>query len=182
MKSKQILFFATANDIIEIVKALEEALDVKYYEMGLFDKKNSTCYNSVSEIPNFGISKYGDWNKDLRLIMLSKSTTLIVREIPQRKGGVKYAIDALENQSSICFQFGGIYENEVLIAGTCGTSFLNNFSETVFKEFSSKVKKSFTKIEDFYVGKEAEEKLRSGWRLVTNEKLSKEFDLKIKTK
>lgn len=179
MKSKQILFFATANDILGIIKSIEELFEVKYYEMGLFDINLPANYNSISEVPNIGNPKFGDWNKDVRLLMLPKNKTLNVRDVPQRKGGIKYAIDPLENQNSICFQLGGIYQDGILICGSCGTAFLNDFSESIFKEFSSKIKNKFKKIQDFYVGNEAQEKLISGWRLVTNDKLSKDFDLKI---
>ena len=64
-----------------------------------------------------------------------------------------------------------------MLGGSCGTSFLNDFSLQVFKDFSTRMIKSFKKIGTFYVGKEAEEKLEKGWRLVTNEKSPKEYDL-----
>lgn len=179
MKSKQILFFATAIDIQPIMESLESLYQVKYYEMGLFDIKPNSYYDSISEIPNFCIPEYSDWNRDLRVMMLPKSSLLRIREVPQRSGGLKYAIDPLENQVSICFQFGGTYQEGILLGGSCGTSFLNDFSIKIFKEFSLRLKKEFRKIGNFYVGKDAEEKLKSGWRLVTNEKISKDFDLKL---
>ncbi|HET9056085.1 MAG TPA: hypothetical protein VFN30_04480 [Chitinophagaceae bacterium] len=177
MKSKQILFFATAADIEPIVKSIETSFSIRYYEMGLFDTNSTGSYNSVFEIPNFGFPKVGDWNRDLRLMAIPKEMSLVIRDIPQKIGGIKYAIDSLENQTSICFQFGGIYQNGILLGGTCGTSFLNDFSSQVFKDFSSRVKKFFKKIGTFYVGEEAEKKLKEGWRLVTNEKSPREYDL-----
>lgn len=152
---------------------------MKYYEMGLFDTKNNVAYSSISEISNFGYPKVGDWNRDLRLMAIPYEMSLVTREVPQKVGGIKYAIDPLENQTSICFQYGGVYKDGILLAGSCGTSFLNDFSLQVFKEFSSKVKRNFKRIGDFYVGKEAEEKLKMGWRLVTNEKSPREYDLAL---
>lgn len=180
MKGKQILFFATIKDIEPIIRAIETIYEIKYYEMGLFDNKNDVFFNSVSDISNFGTPKYSDWNRDLRLMAIPRKVNIIVREVPQKKGGIKYAIDPLANQTSICFQFGGIYKEKILLGGSCGTIFLNDFSLNVFKDFSSKIKKAFKKIEGFYVGPYAEEKLKQGWRLVTNEKLSENFDLKLK--
>lgn len=179
MKSKQILFFATAIDIQSIVNLIESECQIKYYEMGLFDTKPESFYNSVSEISNFCIPKFGDWNKDLRLMGVPKHLSINIREVPQRNGGVKYAIDPLENSISICFQFGGIYEEGIILGGSCGTTFINEFSMQIFNKFSSKLKKEFKKIENFYVGNNAEKKLRQGWRLVTNEKLPKEYDLSM---
>jgi hypothetical protein len=179
MKSRQIFFFATMADIEPIVKSIETSFSIQYYEMGLFDTKTKDSYNSVYEISNFGFPKVGDWNKDLRLMAIPKIIPLVLRKVPQKAGGIKYAIDPLENQTSICFQFGGIYQDGILLGGSCGTSFLNDFSLEIFNDFSKKVKKSFKRIGTFYVGKEAEEKLRDGWRLVTNEKSPKEYDLAL---
>lgn len=177
MKSKQILFFATATDIEPIVKPIETSFSIKYYEIGLFDSISKGSYRSVSEISNFGFPKVGDWNRDLRLMAIPQAISLVIRKVPQKNGGIKYAVDTLENQTSICFQFGGIYKDGILLGGSCGTSFLNDFSLQVFKDFSTRMIKSFKKIGTFYVGKEAEEKLEKGWRLVTNEKSPKEYDL-----
>ena len=180
MKSKQILFFATALDIKPIIELIEEMFSIKYYSMGLFDVKSDKYYKSISEIPDFAKPKSGDWNRDLRLMAIPSNLSLVIRSVNQQKGGVKYAIDPSENQTSICFQFGGIYKDGVLLAGSCGTVFINDFSSQIFNEFSSKIKKYFKKIDKFYVGPEAEKKLKEGWRLVQNEGFSKEYDLKYK--
>ena len=179
MKSKQILFFTAKEDIEPIIKSIEATHQIVYYEMGMFESRHSISYNSISEIENFGSPKYGDWNKDLRLMMLPKNISLNVREVAQKRGSLKYAIDPLENQLSICFQFGGIYQDGILLGGSCGTSFINDFSLQIFNDFSLKIKKKFKKIGTFYVGEIAEQKLKDGWRLVTNEKSPKEYDLTL---
>ena len=127
----------------------------------------------------FGNSRTGDWNKDLRLIVLQEKSSISIREVVQKNGVVKFAIDTLENKNSVFIQFGGIYQEGILVAGSCGTVFYTEFSLSFFNNFSKELKKKFKKVGSFYVGKEAEEKLKQGWRLVTNEKSPKEFDLKI---
>lgn len=179
MKSKQILFFATATDIEPIFKSVETSFTINYIEMGLFDSKNIKSYNTISDITNFGFPKVGDWNKDLRLMAIPKAMPVNIREVPQKTGGIKYAVDTLENQNSVFCQFGGIYQDGILIGGSCGTTFFNDFSLQLFKDLSGKIKKNFNKIGTFYVGKEAEEKLKKGWRLATNEKSPREYDLSI---
>ena len=177
MESKQILFFATKGDISPIIKNIEYNHNIKYYEMGLFDTNSDFSYKSICELNSFGFPKIGDWIQDSRLMAIPNQMSLVSREVPQKIGGIKYAIDPLMNHTSICFQFGGIYKEGVLIAGNCFISNSDEFASKVFKEFSTKVKKSFKKIGTFYVGKEAEEKLKEGWRLVQNEKSPKEYDL-----
>jgi hypothetical protein len=166
-------------DIEPIIKSIESSFSIKYFEMGLFNSKTTNTYNSVFDIQNFGFPKVGDWNRDLRLIAIPKELSLIIREVPQKTGDIKYAIDPFENHVCICFQFGGIYQDGILLAGNCFATSPNDFSLKIFKDFSLKIKKNFKKIGSFYVGEEAEEKLKSGWRLVTNEKSPKEYDLAL---
>lgn len=177
MENKQILFFATESDIRPIMHDIESSFSVKYYKTGSFENSDHDEINSVDEISDFGIPKFGDWNRNLRLLMVPQNADLVIREVPQRKGGIHYLIDQLENQISISFQFGGIYKDGVLVAGNCGTAYSSEFALEIFNAFSSKLKKEFKKIGTFYVGKVAEEKLNAGWRLVTDEKSPKEYDL-----
>lgn len=182
MKSKKLMFFGTREDLEPIIKNIEIKFEIKYFKMGLFDDKEVRLYDSIDEILEFGNPRIGDWNKDMRLIMMPKELSLVIREVPQKKGSKKYAIDPLENQTSICFQFGGIVKDGVLLAGTVGTVFFSDFALNIFNEFSFSLKKKFRKIGNFYVGKNAENKLKAGWRLVTNENSSTEYDLTEVTK
>jgi len=179
MKGKQILFFCTFDDIKSIVQEIELKFSFKYIQMGLFDESKIITYESIFDVPEIGFAKYGDWNRDLRLMAVPKTAVVHIREVLQRKGGMKYVIDPLENQQSICFQFGGVFKEGVLVAGKCGSVFLDNFSIEIFKVFSSLLKKKTVKIGDFYVGTEAEKKLRLGWRLVTDMNSPIEYDLSL---
>ena len=132
MKSKQILFFATREDIYSIVSYLESEFSIKYIQMGLFNENKSQEYNSIDEVQDFGTPQFGDWNKDMRIMMVPQGINIVIRKVPQKNGETKYAIDPLENQMSICFQFGGIVKEGVLLAGSCGASFLNDFSPPWF--------------------------------------------------
>lgn len=179
MKSKQIIFYSTGSDIEPVLKFIEASFLLQYFEMGMFDHKPETCFSSIFQIPNFGNTTFGDWNRDRRLIILPQNQSLIIREVPQKRGGLKYAIDQFANPISAGIQLGGIYKDGILLAGTFGIIAENEFSNTLFKVFSSTIRKEFIKIGSFYLGDEAKAKLQSGWRLVTNEKSPKEFDLTL---
>jgi hypothetical protein len=182
MKSKQTMFFSVFTDIEPIIKSIESTHQIHYFETGLFDNKEVNNYNSLFEISNLGFTKYGDWNYDKSFLLLPKQLSLKVREVPQRKGGVKYAVDQLINPASIILQIGGIYseKDNVLVAGKVGTVSEDVFSLEMYKAFHSKIKKEFSKIQEFYVGKGAQERLKLGWRLVLDEGRKKEYDLIIK--
>jgi hypothetical protein len=94
---------------------------------------------------------------------------------------MKFTVDQLNNPKSIELKIGGIYKdkNNVIVAGRIATVSADEVSNELFKLFSLKMKKEFKRIGTFYVGRKAEEKLSLGWRLVTNEKSPKEYDLAL---
>lgn len=135
MNGKQIMFFCTDDDLKPVIENLENEYAIKYIKMGLFDEKENTAYLSFESIPHFGYPKVGDWIQDDAYMLSPKDTEITIREVAQRKGGIKYAIDPLANQTSICLQSGGIVSDSVLLAGKCGTTFLNEFSLDIFQRF-----------------------------------------------
>ena len=172
------MFFTTFLDIKPILEKFESAADIQYFQAGLFDNQNLKHFNSMIEKSDLGFVQKGDWNYIDRFLIIRKNDLLNIRSIPQKKGGIKYAIDSLANPKSATIKIGGIYKDNILIPGSMGIVSENDFSQYLYKEFSSLIKKECKKIEEFYVGKESEDKLKKGWRLVTNELLSEGFDLK----
>lgn len=180
MKSKQMMFFAMLEDIENSIRDIESMIDIQYYKTGLLDSKSIPTYKSVFYVPNIGVALSGDWNR-LDNYWITKKTTLInVREVPQKTGETKFAVDQMNNPKSIEMKLGGIYrEKNVIVAGRISTISEDSDSNELYNIFTTKLKKEFKKIGVFYVGKKAEDKLRLGWRLVTNEKSPKEYDLAL---
>jgi hypothetical protein len=173
MSGKQVIFFAVYRDIQPIMKKIEDAFEVQYYKAGLFDNPNISHYTSYQDFPDMGFTSFGDWNWIDRYLVIPKNLSLNIREVPQRSGGLKYAVDPQVNEKSVELKIGGIYRSHdsMIIAGRIATGYENEFSTTLVKTFSSHLKKEFRYIDKFYVGKEAFEKLKQGWRLVTIEGL-----------
>ena len=181
MKSKQIMFFTLLGDVDNIIRNFESVIEIQYYQTGLFDSKNIPTYNSLFEAHSIGVALSGDWNRVDNYLISPKSTSLNIREVPQKTGGMKFAVDQMNNPKSIELKLGGIYQGEenVIVAGRVSTISEDFDSLELFKLLSTKIKKEFRKIGQFYVGKSAEEKLKEGWRLVTNVKSPKEYDLAL---
>ncbi|MBI3143580.1 MAG: hypothetical protein HYZ16_12205 [Bacteroidetes bacterium] len=179
MKSRQIMFFAVLEDIEQILKNIETTIEVHYYKTGLMDSKNIPNYSSIFDTPNVGVALSGDWNRIDNYLVMKKETLLNIETVPQRTGGIKFAVDQQMNQKSVTLKHGGIYNGaeNVIVAGRVATVSEDSDSNELYKLFSNKIKKKFKKIGTFYVGKIAEEKLKEGWRLVTNEKSPREYDL-----
>lgn len=174
------MFFAMLEDIENSIRDIESMIDIQYYKTGLLDSKSIPTYKSVFYVPNIGVALSGDWNR-LDNYLITKKTTLInVREVPQKTGETKFAVDQMNNPKSIEMKLGGIYrEKNVIVAGRISTISEDSDSNELYTIFTTKLKKELKKIGVFYVGKKAEDKLRLGWRLVTNEKSPKEYDLAL---
>jgi hypothetical protein len=178
------MFFLTLDDIEQVLRDIETSIDIRYYKTGLFDNKSVPVYDSLFDTPDLGTTISGDWNRIDNYLILKRSIPINIREVPQRTGEIKFAVDQLTNPKSIELKLGGIYQKKenVIVAGRVSTISDVEDSKELYKLFTNKIKKGFEKIGTFYVGKKALEKLKSGWRLVTNEKSPKEYDFSIKSK
>lgn len=165
------------GDIEPIIRNIQSTIDLHYYKMGLMNSQDIPTYSSLLNTPNIGQTLSGDWNRIDDYLVMKKDAILSVRNVPQKAGGVRFAVDQLENPSSITIKIGGIYSEGILVAGRAATASDDETSNELFKLFSTRIKKDFKKIGAFYVSKQAKEKLELGWRLVTNDKSPKEYDL-----
>ncbi|WP_121812160.1 hypothetical protein [Mucilaginibacter kameinonensis] len=179
MKSKQLMFFATFDDIKGIIEDVEAAEHLKSYLTGSFETEDRVEYRSLLSVPDLGKTDKGDWMTSNNYLIIPRGASLKVEIVPQRKGGVRYYVSQPLNSESIVIKFGGIYTSKpnVLIAGRMGTVSQEAFSLRLYNLFASKIKKKFKKkIGMFYFGPEATLLLKDGWRLVTNEQAPRESD------
>lgn len=179
MKAKQTFFFAEWADIEPLIKDAESKMDIHYYLTGSFDNPEIQHYMSFEETPSPGRVSHGDWNHHDDYLIMPRDTEVAIREVPQRKGGIRYLVDQLANSKSVALKIGGIFQEGILVGGRLATGSVNEFSLDFYKLLSTMLKKKFTRIGTFYVGKNAESRLREGWRLVTDDKSPKEYDLQL---
>lgn len=182
MKSKQLCFFTILEDLIPIFKEIEDLVDIRYHLAGLQNCSEISVFSTIFETLNLGIATSGDWNKIDRYLILKENESLNIREVNQKDGSVKFAVDQMNNLKSVELKIGGIFSDieKVIVAGRISTISDDVDSIELFKLLSSRMKKNLKKIDSFYVGSKAEVKLKEGWRLVTNEKSPIDYDLKIK--
>ncbi|RZJ84559.1 MAG: hypothetical protein EOO20_21095 [Chryseobacterium sp.] len=178
MATKQIHFFAEEDDLRDILKSVEIRNKLEYADAGIFDSADIVSYNSYKIIPKLGAVDSGDWNHNRFYLIYNEGDKIDKRVVPLRSGGVRYAVYQDTNPKTIVFKPGGVYKEGVLVAGSIGTISTHPTSIHLFSEYSKQIKKAFVRVGSFYVGKSAKEKMDSGWRLVTNDKSPKEYDLK----
>lgn len=184
MAGKQLMFHATKEDLTPVLTDIESVFDIKYVKIGLFDENKVIQNNTFLEIEGLGYTEDSFYLSSPNSFMIvEKSNEVNVQGIPQRKGGILFSVDPTENPQSIELTIGGIYtkEKNTLIMSRIGYVEENHFSESVYKELTKMIKKSFKKYGFMeWVGPEAEQKLKEGWRLVQDAKRSADYDLKYK--
>jgi hypothetical protein len=176
-KSKAKYFFATRDDLIIVLQAVEARYNLKYIECGLFDAADRPVFNSFAEIMNFGIAVNGDSNAEANYLVLRSEATLRVREVPQRKGGIKYAVDQQLNPESITIRPAGKYRDSAIIAGMVGTVHHDDRAEELLAAFFEAFKIHFINAKSYIVGPEALKSLESGFRLTQSINSPTNFDL-----
>lgn len=178
MARNQLSFFATRADLELVLRVLESTRALQFVVAGLFDSAHVQTKDSLLSTPSLGIVKFGDLNHETRYLVANRDLPIQIRTVPQRRGGVKFALDQQANPRSIAFQAGGQLGERCLIAGQVGTASDDQNSLELFRKFSRAFQDQFTKIKSYYVGKEAAELLKKGWRLTSNAKSPALYDLK----
>jgi hypothetical protein len=92
-----------------------------------------------------------------------------------------YAIDQLANPDSIIIQPGGLYPPDVLLHGRVGTASSARFAAQLQRAFAFSLAELFQRIRAFYVGPEAQELWRRGYRLTPSVQSPHEYDLAVET-
>jgi hypothetical protein len=178
MARNQQYFFATKTDLESLLQAIESLRPLQFVVTGLFDSPEVVPMRSLLAGPGLGQLIVGDLNLAPGYLVASREIRIKVESVPQRRGGVKYAVDQLANPTTIAFRPGGSFGEMCLIAGQVGTASDDPSSLELFHLFRKELQRQFTKVREFRMGKEAGDLFDKGWRLTTNAKSPAIYDLK----
>lgn len=101
----------------------------------------------------------------------------MIREVPQRRGGTKYAVDQLTNPGTIVLRPSGEYLDEAIIAGMVGTVHADPNAKELYKVFLSLLRSQCQSKKATWVGRCALAAHARGVRLTTRVSLNEEYDL-----
>jgi hypothetical protein len=171
--------FATAADLLPGLARFDEACPIHYFETGLFDSQVQRGFDRGAVLPHLGFAPSGDANHEPRFLVVTQDTNLVVREIPQRVGGVKFAVDQLHNPASTVFQPGGLYETDVLISGQIASTGTTADAIEIQRLMVQTVTKGFRRVQSYWLGPEAFAMLHSGARLTPAVQTPRLYDLRM---
>jgi hypothetical protein len=178
MSSKQLHFYATYNDIEKVLQQFEAQQSVIYVLAGLFDHDCPKSFGTYRAINSLSVSPDGDLNRMPGYLIANQLHKILVRKVPQKAGGQKFAIDQYLNPETLYFQSGGLFANKIIVPGKIGTIHQTTDSKKLYDLFSKIMSEHFCRIRSYYVGPEAHGLWESGMRLGLSLNASRDLDLR----
>lgn len=175
MAGKQIMFYLKSKELIEILSILKKDLEIEIIKAGISDVPKIKKLDIENADQYFQQVPTGDWNQNNKCLIVSKGENIIIREIKQRNGTMRYSVDQMKNPESLILFVGGEYKDNVLIAGKIGYLTEGCFTKLAFNAFKKIITSISKKREGWYLSKD----LNQSCRLTTNVNSSEEYDLKI---
>jgi hypothetical protein len=174
----QRLFFATAEDLLAVFDRVEARRRLAYTLTGLFETDELRTAPIGAAIPTLH-SPAPDAGAIVgyQYLVTAADDPIIVREVPQRRGGVRYAVDQLANPRSVALMPGGLYAPDIRLYGRVGTASDAEFSVRLYRAFATAIGESFRRVGAYYVGRQAEGLWRGGQRLTIGADSPRDYDL-----
>jgi hypothetical protein len=166
-------FFATGSDFLPVLEQVERKHPVTYLAAGLFASAELARVE-------LGVLLTGiNGGSDVGYLVTPEMVEVHVRPVPQCKGGILYAVDAVANPASITLRPGCMVGANVLLAGTVGTDSTNGQSAALHRAFVGAIGKHFKRVQSYWVGPAALALLSQGARLTPSVKAPREYDLRL---
>jgi hypothetical protein len=171
----QINFYATRKDLLDLLDDFESRREVRYAEAGMFDRDDVFVYWTAMEIPNLGAIDAPNPHQGRILLVGGADVQFSMRAVPQRRGGMKFALDQKENPDTVSLLPGGQFDDQTVVAGNFATCTDSAASLALLGLLSQIAKEKWKEIKSYLVGPQAEAVLDAGGRLTAG--LRPEYDL-----
>jgi hypothetical protein len=178
-RGHSLYFFLTPAEQVALLETFETRYQVAYYRADTSSVPESPAIATLTGEESVGYLTSGDWNHSPSYLLTFPKEGVVVRKISLRQGGYAYAVDQRENPTLACLRPSGQFAEGVLVAGSVETFSQASYSGLLFQALSKLLKQRTRRISSFWVGSEAEKKLRLGWRLVTSAASPRSYDLAV---
>ena len=176
---KQVYFYATKDDLLPVLRAVEEAGALKYVLAGNFTTPEVKSYSRAEEIPHLGKASSSTAGTCETFLVCTAVTPITVESFKGTGGEDRFCVDQLLNPDTVGMTPAGQWNEEILLHGRVATVSESPASQALMKRFQAAIRKHFVKIKAFYVGPSARKLLESGTRLTIAAQSPREFDLTV---
>lgn len=181
---KQILFFATPADVVPLLERFQTNAPIKFVEMGTRDTPDRKTYLEVAQLPAPGIATHETGSLSSAYLVSQRDTVNQVRPTVMKNGEKRWNLFNADTEGTVTLGLAGLWKTGTLLPGSMATVHTDPMAQQLMKWFQKALKdQGFSKIRNWWVGKDAMEMLKAGKRLATTaEQSPPEFDLKLPVK
>ena len=172
-------FFATANDLLPVLAAVESRRRLVYTLTGHSHSPEVFSFHSAESIETLREPTTSETASTAAAYLVTEvGVPIAARPIQVRsEDKLHWAIDQLANPDSTVLWPGGFWCSDILLSGRVATCSKSAASQSLQRAFENQLKRHFSRIKAFYVGEEAARLLDSGARLTMSAQSPLEFDL-----
>ena len=171
-------FFATVEDLVPVLLSVEQRIRIKYTPFGHFDTLDVKSFASIRDLPTlFRPAPNESAASCPKYVVTELDGVVASRRIGRYDGTTVWSIDQLENADSTVLSHGGFFGDDILLYGEVRTVHKTPAAQRLQRAFDTAIRKNFTKIKAFRVGKRAEALLDAGVRLTGAKQSPAIYDL-----
>ena len=172
-------FFATANDLLPVLAAVESRRRLSYTPTGHTASPDVVSFHSGESLPTLQSSANSDTASIASAyLVMEVDAPIVARPIQvQGENTPRWAIDQLANPDSTVLWHGGLWRSDILLSGRVASASKTASSLCLQRVFETQIKRHFSRIKAFYVGEEAARLLDNGARLTMSAQSALEYDL-----
>lgn len=171
-------FFATTEDLLPVLLEVEKKHRIKYARFGHHDSAYVECHASASALPTLFLPAPHESALACSAYLVTwLDAPVRPRRISRNDGTTVWSVDQLENEASTVLRHGGRLDADVLLSGEVRTVHKDPAAQKLQRAFDTAIRKHFTKIQAFRVGKQAESLLDAGIRLTDAKQSPRRYDL-----
>ncbi|MCE9547320.1 MAG: hypothetical protein K8T25_17750 [Planctomycetia bacterium] len=176
---KLIQFFATKEDMLLVLEAVERDGPLQYVRTGNQLNTDFETFLCGTDIPNLGIANRETGSVCSAFLVTKATVPIAIQSMKGASGVQRYLMDQLLNPDTVTLTPAGMWGEGIVLQGVVGTASDTAISRELMKRFNSAFKKSFSKIQGRFVGPQALVFFRAGKRLTIAAQSPREFDLTL---
>lgn len=170
-----IYFYASPEDLLDVMHRLERQRLIKYVRCGYCDSPDADVFTRAMDLPPLGpetMAFNGFLVSDFHL-------PIEFRKVVKDSGDVEYSVFSQQNPKSVTLSTGGVWRQRVLVSGSWHTWSEDRDARAIFEMLAAIIRAEFVRCGGFHVGPNALRLAKQGWRLTMNAELSGRHDFTL---
>ena len=178
-KMSAIYMFTLESDLFALLSRIETQHKIKYVKAGRIDGRTTEEFDTFTAVPNLGRALGRREGDSGVYLIVEKGCSARVETMKMFDGNLRFDVEQSLNPDSILFRPGGEWKEQTIIRGDFSTISDSEVSSKLIRAVRSAIRRDFTKIDRyFWLGPDALQALRSGWRLTQDADMSPDYDVK----